>query len=175
MAVGHFIIWLLGLSVSTNQHTFFDIRIINPYAPSNRSGNSYRQHENMKRREYEMRVWEVEHGNFSPLFRWHGCLYSVAYKCLAFRSCLVSRKLPTVRSVMSWLRCHLGFTLAISHHVHQGLLFLLLSPSQGSHFSLSWSCTGGVRDALGPCKAPLPFFYSILCSVDSVVFSLHWS
>ena len=37
-----------------------------PYAPSNRC-NPYRQHETSKRRQYEERVREVEHGNFSPL------------------------------------------------------------------------------------------------------------
>jgi len=45
---------------------FFDVRVFNPYAPSNRS-NPYRQHENAKHRQYEERVREIEHGNFSPL------------------------------------------------------------------------------------------------------------
>jgi len=48
------------------QSSFFDVRIFNPYAPSNWS-NPYRQHECAKHREYEEWVCEVEHASFSPL------------------------------------------------------------------------------------------------------------
>jgi len=44
----------------------------------------YRQHENMKRREYEMRVQEIEHayGNFSPLvFSSSGGMGASSYYC----------------------------------------------------------------------------------------------
>ena len=55
-----------GFWGSRFEPTFFDVRIFNPYAPSNRC-NPYHQHETSKRRQYEERVREVEHGNFSPL------------------------------------------------------------------------------------------------------------
>ena len=58
--------WASGFWGSRFEPTFFDVRIFNPYAPSNRC-NPYRQHETSKRRQYEERVREVEHGNFSPL------------------------------------------------------------------------------------------------------------
>ena len=55
---------------SNNQRSFFDIRVFNPLASSNRasSANSvYQKHEREKRRGYEQRVREIENGCFSPL------------------------------------------------------------------------------------------------------------
>ena len=104
-----------GFWGSRFEPTFFDVRIFNPYAPSNRC-NPYRQHETSKRRQYGERVREVEHGNFSPLVfstsGGMGASTTVAYKRLAFLlSC--KWKSPYCR-VMSWLRCRLGFSLLYS-------------------------------------------------------------
>ena len=55
-----------GFWGSQFEPTFFDVRIFNPYAPSN-CCNPYRQHETSKRHQCEERVQEVEHRNFSPL------------------------------------------------------------------------------------------------------------
>ena len=52
-----------------HQSAFFDIRVFNPYAPSNSKStmeSMYRRHEREKRRCYE-RILEVEHGSFTPL------------------------------------------------------------------------------------------------------------
>jgi len=97
------------------QSSFFDVRIFNPYAPSNQS-NPYWKHECAKRREDEEQVREVEHASFSPLVfsisGGMGASTTVAYKGLAF---LLSAKWKTPYSrVMSWLRCHLGFSLLYS-------------------------------------------------------------
>ena len=51
------------------ERTFFDVRVFNPYAPSNqtpRIQTSYQRHENEKRRKYEQRVIEIEHSTFVP-------------------------------------------------------------------------------------------------------------
>ena len=51
------------------ERTFFDVRVFNPYAPSNQTPQiqaSYRKHENEKRRKYEQRVVEIEHSTFIP-------------------------------------------------------------------------------------------------------------
>jgi len=89
----------------------------------------------VKHREYEVRVWEIEHGNFSSLvFSSSGGMdasTTVVYKRLTFLlSC--KWKTPYCSALPSWI-----LSFAISHHVHQGLSFLL----QGSHSSFSWSCT----------------------------------
>ena len=53
------------------QDTFFDVRVFNPIAPSNRHTSPtacYKKHEKEKRRAYNQRVREIEHGTFTPLF-----------------------------------------------------------------------------------------------------------
>ena len=52
------------------QCAFFDVRVFNPLAPSNRRlplPQCFRSHEKEKRRAYDQRVREVEHGSFTPL------------------------------------------------------------------------------------------------------------
>ena len=52
------------------EKTYFDVRVFNPHAPSNRMSSlsaTYRKHENIKKRAYEQRVREVEHSSFTPI------------------------------------------------------------------------------------------------------------
>ena len=54
----------------STQPTFFDVRIFNSLVTSNCTSSSdacYRRHEREKRRAYEQRILEVEHGTFTPL------------------------------------------------------------------------------------------------------------
>ena len=52
-----------------HERAYFDVRVFNPLAPSNRqpSAACYRKHENIKKRAYEQRVREIEHGSFTPI------------------------------------------------------------------------------------------------------------
>ena len=55
-----------------HQSAFFDVRVFNPFALSNRRhtlASCYRQHERKKRREYDQRVREIEHGT-APSLPW---------------------------------------------------------------------------------------------------------
>ena len=59
-----------GFWGSRFERAFFDVRVFNPYAPSNQRSSlpqCYRNHENTKKRAYDQRIREVEHGTFSPL------------------------------------------------------------------------------------------------------------
>ena len=52
------------------ERAFFDVRVFNPYAPSNQRSSlqaCYRNHENTKKRAYDQRIREVQHGTFCPL------------------------------------------------------------------------------------------------------------
>jgi hypothetical protein len=52
------------------QRTFFDIRVFNPLVPSYQNtplAQCYRRNEQEKKRAYDQRVREIEHGSFSPL------------------------------------------------------------------------------------------------------------
>ena len=52
------------------ERTYFDVRVFNPHAPTNRHtqlSSCYRKHEREKKRAYKQRVREVEHATFTPL------------------------------------------------------------------------------------------------------------
>ena len=98
------------------QCAFFDVRVFNPTAPSCRNlqmDACYRRHEEEKRRAYEQRIREVEHGSFTPLvFSTSGGMgqaATVAYERLA--SLLAAKHEQPYCIVMGWLRCHLSFAL----------------------------------------------------------------
>ena len=98
------------------QRAFFDVRVFNPFAPSNRHSSlasSYRHHENLKKRLYERRVREVEHSSFTPLvFSLTGGLGPAAtafYKRLA--SQLSDKWKQPYSSTIGWLRCRVSFSL----------------------------------------------------------------
>ena len=60
-----------GFWGSRFERAFFDVRVFNPYAPSNQRSSlpqCYRNHENIKKRAYDQRIREVEHGTFPHSF-----------------------------------------------------------------------------------------------------------
>ena len=98
------------------ERTYFDVRVFNPHAPSNRHTDPqtvYRKHEQQKKRAYEQRIREIEHASFSPLvLAATGGLAreaTIFYKRLA--SLLSSKWDQTYSSTLCWLRCRLAFSL----------------------------------------------------------------
>ena len=98
-----------------HERAFFDVRIFNPHAPSNRQPIStcYRKHENLKKRSYEQRVREIEQGSFSPLvMSATGGLGNAATICYKrFASMIAAKRDSPYSSTMSWMRCALSFSL----------------------------------------------------------------
>ena len=99
-----------------NQDAFFDVRVFNPLAPSNRSrslANLYRSQEKEKRRAYEQRVREIEMGSFTPLvMSATGGLAPTAaifYKRLA--SLIALKRDQPYPVIMSLIRTRLAFSL----------------------------------------------------------------
>ena len=98
------------------QSAFFDVRVFNPYAPCYRSSSlaqCYRKNELEKKRAYEQRIREIEHGSFSPLVfsaaGGMGTIATVVYKRLA--SLLAEKQGRSYSSTLHWLRCRLNFSL----------------------------------------------------------------
>ena len=98
------------------ERAFFDVRVFNPFAPSNRHSSlasTYRHHETVKKRHYEQRIREVEHSSFTPLiFSLTGGLGPAAkafYKRLA--SQLSDKWKQPYCSTIGWLRCRISFSL----------------------------------------------------------------
>ena len=98
------------------ERAFFDVRVFNPYAPSNRTpqiASSYRRHECEKRRVYEQRVREIEHASFAPFeMSSTGGIGPCATVILKRLGALLAEKHDTpYSSVMGLLRCRLSFAL----------------------------------------------------------------
>ena len=109
-------VWTSGHRASGVTDTDAHFLIFYPNAPSYRNlelGSVYRQHEKEKKRSYEDRVREVEHGSFTQLmFSTSGgmeTLATTAYK--RFASLISCKKNQPYNKVMAWLRCHLCFSL----------------------------------------------------------------
>ncbi len=105
-----------GFWGGTFERTYFDVRVFNPLAPSNRHtqlSSAYRKHERIKKRAYEQRIREIEHATFTPLvLSATGGLGNEAntfYKRLA--SLLATKWNNPYSSTMCWLRCRLSFSL----------------------------------------------------------------
>ena len=101
------------------QRAYFDVRVFNPFAHSylNTSlAQCYRRNKLGKKREYEERVREIEHGSFSPLvFSTTGGMgntATVVYKRLA--SLHADKFEKPYSKIIHWLRCRLSFSLLCS-------------------------------------------------------------
>jgi len=98
------------------QGAYFDVKVFNPLAPTYISMSlpqCYRWAELNKRRMYEERIREIEHGSFTPLvFSCSGGMgpsATIMYKRLAS---LISEKSSQPYSMtLYWLRCKLSFSL----------------------------------------------------------------
>ena len=98
------------------ERTFVDVRVFNPYAPSNRNTTiekTYRKHEMEKKRAYTQRVWEIEHSSFTPLVLSASGRFAREathfYKRLASR--LADKWDQPYSLMMRWLRCTISFAL----------------------------------------------------------------
>ena len=98
------------------ERAYFDVRIFNPHAPSNRQqslASTYKKHERAKIRAYEQRVREVEHGSFTPLVMSlsGGCANAanITYKRLA--TMLAEKWEQPYCSTLAYMRCKLSFAL----------------------------------------------------------------
>ena len=99
-----------------HQQAYFDVRVFNPLAATNRQTHlsaCFRSHDREKRRMYEQRVREVERGSFTPLvFSALGGMSGpteITYKRLA--SLLAIKKDQHYNTVISLIHCRLCFSL----------------------------------------------------------------
>ena len=98
------------------ERAFFDVRVYNPLAPTHSNhplATCYRRNEQEKKRAYDERVRQIEHGCFSPLVfstaGGMGPIATVVYKRLAS---LIAMKLQKPYSqILRWIRCKLSFSL----------------------------------------------------------------
>ena len=96
--------------------TYFDVRVFNPHAPSNKASTPaslYQRQEKEKRRSYEERITQIEHGSFSPLvFSTSGGMGRIAttvYRRIA--GMISEKKKQDYGQTIKWLRCRLSYAL----------------------------------------------------------------
>ncbi len=96
---------------------FFDVRVFNPFAQSNRNTSLtsvYRRHERQKQRQYEERVRNIEHASFTPLvFSTSGGASRLTTTFLQHLASQLTAKedAATYSMVMACLRTQLSFCL----------------------------------------------------------------
>ena len=105
-----------GLWGGRYEKTYLDVRVFNPFAPSNRHSNqskSYRKHENEKKREYEQRILNIEHATFSPIVMscFEGLGHIATSTCKHLASLMAEKWNQAYSPTMSWLQCRLSFSL----------------------------------------------------------------
>ena len=98
------------------QKPYFDVKVFNPLAPTYSSSSlpqCYRRAELEKRRMYEERIREIEHGSFTPLVfscsGGMGPLATIVYKRLA--SMISEKSGQTYNMTLYWMRSRLSFSL----------------------------------------------------------------
>ena len=101
---------------NSTQDAFFDVRVCNSLASSYQNLGSdaiMRKNEREKRRAYEQRVREIEHGSFTPLVisvtGGMGPSATIFYKRLA--SLIAEAKKQPYSKVITWIRCKIRFSL----------------------------------------------------------------
>ena len=129
---------------NVSQDAFFDVRVFYPNASSNCSPDSsvYRRHEQAKKREYGLRITEVERGVFTPLVLsitgGMGREATTFYKRLA--DMIAQKRQHPYPVVMGWLRCRLSFaSLRASIMCIRGSRSSFHHPVYGSDITLATS------------------------------------
>ena len=96
--------------------TYFDVRVFNPHAPSNKAiapATLYQRQEKEKRRSYEERITKIEQGSFSPLVLstsgGMGLTATTVYRRIA--AMISEKKKQDYGQTMKWLRCRLSYAL----------------------------------------------------------------
>ena len=90
------------------ERTFFDVRVFNPYAPSNQTPTPSMPVaiKNIKKREFELRTQEIEQALFTPIVLSStggmGSIATTTYKRLA--SLLADKWGTSYSQTMGWLR-----------------------------------------------------------------------
>ena len=103
-----------SLGLWNPSRAFFDIRIINPMAQTNWNkdvSEVYNMHEDLKKKEYNERILEIEKGSFTPLiFSCSGGAGKEATKFLkALAEKLCSKKQEQYSNTVSYIRRRVRF------------------------------------------------------------------
>ncbi len=128
---------------------FFDIRVFSPFVQSHRNTSleqCYRKNEQEKKRAYDERIRQIEHGSLSPLvFSTSGGMgptAQVVYKRIA--SMISEKHDKTYSKTLHWIRCKLNFSLLRSAIMCiRGARSRIHRPAQLSVEAMDLACNEG--------------------------------
>ena len=130
------------------EKAFLDVRVFNPSAQSNWCGplaSVYRRHKQEKKRQYEQRVWEVEHATFTPLVM--SSTGGTGRAATTFYERLASMVSDNIwkNSELDLLSPELCSSESI-YRVYQGCKIIMTSPSTWncSCMTFAWWTFGGI-------------------------------
>ena len=113
--------WVVRIALNTGYgeddlNAHIDVRVFNPFAPSNRSSSvsaAYTRHEKAKNRSYEQRLRDVEHASFVPaVFSTTGGMSKCASDLYKRIAVLLTEKTGESYSLaMAFIRCRLSVAL----------------------------------------------------------------
>ena len=98
------------------EKAFFDVRVFNPYASTHRNqslASAFNNNEKEKKRHYNQRVIQVEHGSFTPIVfsAFGGCGRETQHFLTTLADKIASKRHLRLSVVMSWLRKRISFAL----------------------------------------------------------------
>ena len=103
-------LWING------QTAFCDVRVFNPLARCHLHHSLpavHKKNENEKKREYNQRILQVEHGSFTPLV--FSCFGGMSRECRCFFSHtaerLANRRKEPKSKISAWIKARLNFAL----------------------------------------------------------------
>ena len=108
------------------ERKFFDVKVFNPHAPSNKTPDpqsTYKKHERIKKRAYEERVLQFEQATFTPIILATKGSVHFLYETSSNASSQVGR--PVQPSTMLAPMQVGVFTVTIIYSSHQGSPFLV--------------------------------------------------
>ena len=105
-----------GFWGTPHQCTFFDVKVFNSHAPSNKRfliPACYAHHERIKQRLYEQRINEVELASFTPLIfsTTGGMGKSARVFCERLADKIATKTKQPYSSTITWVQCRLNFSL----------------------------------------------------------------
>ena len=100
----------------TAQNAYFDVRVTNINSPSQQAmppDKLYKKHEQEKKRQYNDRIMNVEHGTFTPLiFATNGGAGPEAHTFHKHLADKIAEKTgERYEAIMTWIRCKLSFII----------------------------------------------------------------
>ena len=130
------------------QRSFFDVRVFNPLSPTYHNtslAQCFRRNKLEKRRAYDERIREIEHGSFSPLvFSTSGSMGPTATTVYKRLAAMIAEKNKTYSKTIHWLRCCLNFSLLRSAIMYlRGSRSALHQPTHSLANTIDLACSEG--------------------------------